>query len=158
MVESEGADFTEVNFYYNFREPDLSVLKSSTSEASRQGTFSPNILTPSSSYSEATSTSEMAESEAGQATSTLSASYVKGPSPGPLKPSQSNSVDMKNAVQTPDSSEGATQNMTGIGQDECSICMESLQDSPDLRTLPCGHLFHIKCINVCSRIFYLYSN
>ena len=152
MVESEGADFTEVNFYYNFREPDLSVLKSSTSEASRQGTFSPNILTPSSSYSEATSTSEMAESEAGQATSTLCA-YVKGLSPGPLKPSQSNSVDMKNAVQTSDSSEGTTQNITGIDQDECSICMESLQDSPDLRTLPCGHLFHIKCVNVGSRIF-----
>ena len=160
LVESEGADFTEVNFYYNFREPDLSVLKSSTSEASRQGTFSPNILTSSSSNSEATSTSEMAESEAGQATSTLSAyvKIVKGPSPGPLKSSQSNSVDLKNAVQTSDSSEGTTQNMTGIDQDECSICMESLQDSPDLRTLPCGHLFHIKCVNVCSRIFYLYSN
>ena len=155
MVESEGADFTEVNFYYSFREPDLSVLKSFTSDAFRQRTSSPNILKPSSSYPE--TTREMAESEAGQATSTLSA-YVKGPSPGPLKPSQSNSVDMKNAVQTSDSSERATQNITGIDQDECSICMESLQDSPDLRTLPCGHLFHIKCINVCSRIFYLYSN
>ena len=153
LVESEAADFTEVNFYYSFREPNLSVLKSSTSEAFRQGTSSPNILKPSSSYPEATS--EMAESEAGQATFTLSAN-VHGPSPGLLKPSQSNSVDMKKAVQTSDSSEEATQNITGIDHDECSICMESLQDSPDLRTLPCGHLFHIKCVNVCSRIFYLF--
>ena len=153
LVESEAADFTEVNFYYSFREPNLSVLKSSTSEAFRQGTSSPNILKPSSSYPEATS--EMAESEAGQATFTLSAN-VHGPSPGLLKPSQSNSVDMKKAVQTSDSSEEATQNITGIDHDECSICMASLQDSPDLRTLPCGHLFHIKCVNVCSRIFYLF--
>ena len=155
MVESEEADFIEVNFYYSFREPDLSVLKSFTSDAFRQRTSSPNILKPSSSYPEITR--EMAESEAGQSTSTPSAN-VHGHSPGLLKPSQSNSVDMKNAVQTPDSSEGATQIMTGIDKDECSICMEALLESPDLRTLPCGHLFHIKCINVCSRIFYLYSN
>ena len=143
MVESEGADFTEVNSYYNFREPDLSTLKSFTLEAK------PSVLKPSSNHpSKITTTSEMAESEALQAfSSNLSANLPESFHSLP----SSNSVDFKNSVQR---SERATENRTCSEDtdrdEECSICMESLLQDPDVRILPCGHQFHSKCVHVGS--------
>ena len=35
----------------------------------------------------------------------------------------------------------------------CSICLEDYDDSDTLRMLPdCGHLFHLKCVNLCLRL------
>ena len=139
MVESEGADFTEVNFYYNFREPDLSTSKSFTLEAK------PSVLKPSSNHpSNITTTSEMAVSDALQAfSSNLSANLPESFHSLP----SSNSVDLKN-------SERATENRTCSEDtdrdEECSICMESLLQDPDVRILPCGHQFHSKCVHVGS--------
>ena len=114
MVESEEADFTEVNSYYNFREPDLSTLKSFTLEAK------PSFLKTSSNHpSNITTTSEMAVSDALQAfSSNLSANLPESFHSLP----SSNSVDLKNSVQT---SEGATENRTCSEDtdrdEECSI-------------------------------------
>jgi len=32
-------------------------------------------------------------------------------------------------------------------ENNCQICMEDFEDGDELRTLPCFHLFHAKCVD-----------
>lgn len=36
---------------------------------------------------------------------------------------------------------------TGGAQVECTVCMDEYEEGDLLRALPCGHLFHCKCID-----------